>query len=85
MNKVLEGIGGSESEMKYQVISVVYVWNGGVTECKFACLTHSEAKLKRHNLEHRKVYCRTKQGERMARAQKTPKFPDGFQGEVFLG
>ena len=35
------------------------------------------------SLEQRKVYCRAKQGERVARAQ-NPQFPDGFGGKVFI-
>ena len=42
-------------------------------------------KLKRPSLEQRKVYCRAKQGERLARAQKNPNSPMVFCGDVHIG
>ena len=47
---------------------------------------HSEAKqTERQSLEQRKVYCRAKQGEWVAHAQKTPKLLKGFQQNIFKG
>ena len=39
-------------------------------------------KTKCQSLEQRKVYCRAKQGERVACAQ-NPKLPEGFQQSIF--
>ena len=56
-----------------------------VTEHKFVCLTHSEAKQHRNvkSVQQRKVYSRTKQGKLVVPAQKNPDSLKGFS-KAFL-
>ena len=59
---------------------------GNVIECKFVCLMHSEAKQTKRSEFGAVKDLLQGQARRMGDScSKTPKLPDGFQGEVFIG
>ena len=58
---------GKVEEMKFDYIESPPLLL--LPNASFVCLMHSEANKLKHQFEQRKVYCRVKQGERVAPAQ----------------
>ena len=85
-----EGLGVKQSMKQNRSLGPCYGWRLRLcwefcsihgTECRFVCLTHSEA-TKSQSLEQRKVYCKAMQGDGWLVPQ-NPKLLEEFQQSTF--